>query len=74
MHLHKVDIETYMKELSTRVERGECFHCGVKMKAQIQVGRCIYIEPCGCRLGQGQLKQNGKPVKRVDYPVVRNET
>lgn len=23
-----------------------------------QIGRCIYADPCGCRLGQGKLKKN----------------
>ncbi len=33
-----------------------CGQCGAKVERKAQVGRCIYNEPCGCRLGQGRLK------------------
>lgn len=26
-----------------------------------QIGRCIYADPCGCRLGQGKLPKSYKP-------------
>ncbi len=39
-----------------REQAGFCGQCGAKVERKAQVGRCIYNEPCGCRLGQGRLK------------------
>ena len=38
-----------------REQAGFCGQCGAKVERKAQVGRCIYNEPCGCRLGQGRL-------------------
>ncbi len=33
-----------------------CPHCRTAIEARRQGGRCVYAEPCGCRLYQGKLK------------------
>ena len=47
-------------ELRTFIERAKkeqlCFWCGEPYDTQVQVGRCIYNEPCGHRHGQGRLR------------------
>lgn len=35
---------------------GICHVCGVKVENQIQVGRCVYADPCGHRLYQGKAR------------------
>lgn len=38
------------------LEKGEidtCPHCGARIVSMKQVGRCVYTQPCGCRLWQG---------------------
>ncbi|GAC1459826.1 MAG: hypothetical protein PVSMB8_15270 [Vulcanimicrobiaceae bacterium] len=45
-----------LSEMNARTERGECLHCGAKVTDVTQVGRCVYVEPCGHRLGQGDAK------------------
>ena len=47
-------------ELDERLKRGECGECGVKTASVRQVGRCVYAEPCGHRIGQGDAKQVAK--------------
>lgn len=42
---------------------GMCPHCGRKIEQKKQVGRCVYAEPCGCRLYQGKLSDEGKGKK-----------
>jgi len=32
-----------------------CFHCGRQVKRLRKVGRCVYAEPCGCRMWQGGI-------------------
>lgn len=45
--------ETIEKFLG-RLKDGDCPHCGVKVTKRIQVGPCVYAEPCGHRIGQGK--------------------
>lgn len=33
---------------------GFCGQCNRKVERKARVGRCIYNEPCGCRIGQGR--------------------
>jgi hypothetical protein len=62
-------LDAWIAEALARDARGACVRCGTPMVAQRQVGRCIYVEPCGCRLGQGRLTDGqGRPVARVTYP------
>jgi len=36
-----------------------CPHCGAAIEKKVQIGRCVYAEPCGDRLYQGKLKAKG---------------
>jgi hypothetical protein len=47
--------DAYIRQMNERAARNECWHCGKPIQKKVQVGRCIYAEPCGCRLGQGRL-------------------
>jgi hypothetical protein len=38
----------------------ECPHCGTWVTRLKQVGRCVYSEPCGCRLWQGRVPEAWK--------------
>jgi hypothetical protein len=35
----------------------ECCHCHRAVDRMKQVGRCVYAEPCGCRLWQGTIPE-----------------
>lgn len=37
-----------------------CPQCGEKVESARQVGRSVYVSPCGCRAGQGQLPERWK--------------
>jgi hypothetical protein len=50
------EIDKHLRLLNERAARNECWHCGRPIERKVQVGRCIYAEPCGCRLGQGRLR------------------
>lgn len=54
-------------EMTAKAARGECNTCGVKATAVRQVGRCVYAEPCGHRIGQGNASDVAKSMK---VPVV----
>lgn len=43
-------IENFME----RLKNGDCPHCGKKVEKRVQVGPCVYAEPCGHRIGQGK--------------------
>lgn len=49
-----------IEEIGARTKRGECSDCGTKVTAVRQAGKCVYAEPCGHRLGQGDAKQVAK--------------
>jgi hypothetical protein len=36
-----------------KLANGICPHCDTTIEHERQVGRCVYGEPCGCRLYQG---------------------
>jgi hypothetical protein len=38
--------------LTTMAENKVCPHCQVPIEKKRKVGRCVYLEPCGHRLGQ----------------------
>lgn len=66
----EAEITAWLAEAIARNARGACWHCGTPMTAQRQVGPCIYVEPCGCRLGQGRLTDGqGRRVARITYPL-----
>jgi hypothetical protein len=67
-------MRAYFAAYAARQDRGECGTCGMPMTAKVQVGRCIYVEPCGCRVGQGRLMQDGKPLARLEIAPTKNES
>jgi len=46
-------VQALMQRFRDRSARGECTDCGAKIAEVRQVGRCVYAEPCGHRVGQG---------------------
>jgi hypothetical protein len=40
---------------ASELAAGRCPHCGRDIVRKRQVGRCVYADPCGCRLYQGKL-------------------
>ena len=65
----EAEIRAWLAAAKARDARGECWHCGTPMTAKRQVGPCLYVEPCGCRLGQGRLTDGqGRRVARITYP------
>ena len=70
-------VKTFLTQMKDREAKGLCWQCGKALTAKRQVGRCIYAEPCGCRLGQGTLRDGaGKRVARLlaQAAVVMAET
>lgn len=47
-------ITAAIAEYFERLTAGLCPFCGVKIEKQVQVGRCVYAEPCNHRLYQGR--------------------
>lgn len=41
-------------------EIADCPHCGTRIDKMRQVGRCVYGDPCGCRLYQGKIPKGWK--------------
>lgn len=46
--------DAYLKFVSA-LANDICPHCQAAITRRVQVGRCVYAEPCGCRLYQGTL-------------------
>lgn len=66
-HTQDEAMKQWLAEANAREQRGECWHCGKPVTAKRQVGRCIYAVPCGCRVGQGRLRDaQGKSVAYLD--------
>ena len=52
------EISQFVTAFLTELAEGKtCPHCHHPIEGRKQVGRCIYLFPCGCRLGQGSLKE-----------------
>jgi hypothetical protein len=51
------EIAAMLNQFATDLENDICPRCGVRIEQKNQVGRCVYAEPCGCRLYQGKLKK-----------------
>lgn len=49
-----------LDEMRDNARKGLCNACGVKTTSVRQVGRCVYADPCGHRIGQGDAKQVAK--------------
>ena len=47
----------FLKELFAGVT---CPWCHMTIEEKEQIGRSVYVKPCGCRLYQGKLKGQGK--------------
>lgn len=54
----KREIAEAFKQYLRGLQNNVCPHCGMPITNKRQVGRCVYADPCGCRLYQGRL--NGK--------------
>src|ERR1700733_6641154 len=48
--------EQAIEQFLSRIRRHEC-DCGKSVDSYRQVGHCVYREPCGHRLGQGDAKK-----------------
>ena len=53
---HEAWIRDRLNEFRERGKRGECTDCGQKITAVRQVGSCVYADPCGHRIGQGDAR------------------
>jgi hypothetical protein len=53
-------LQARLEEMRGQAERGECSNCGVKVTKVRQAGSCVYAEPCGHRIGQGDARQVAK--------------
>lgn len=49
------EIAEALRQFFDNLNSGVCPHCGAPIANKRQVGRCVYAEPCGCRLYQGKL-------------------
>jgi len=47
-------VREHLGEFLSAMSSGECPHCHQPMKKK-QVGPCVYADPCGHRLYQGQI-------------------
>ena len=52
---HDAEIAAFVTKFATDLESDICPHCGQKIEHWKQIGRCVYAEPCGDRLYQGQV-------------------
>ena len=49
-------LDDAIRQFQDRLANHECPHCGRPLTRKVQVGRCVYGEPCGHRLYQGRLR------------------
>lgn len=54
------EVAEYIKAFMTNLKNDICPHCGTPITNKRQVGRCVYADPCGCRLYQGNLDEQAK--------------
>lgn len=50
------ETEARLHALFQKMKDGICTTCDQKVQRERQVGRCVYAEPCGHRIGQGRAK------------------
>lgn len=49
-------LETFTRFVALMHRETEfCMHCGEHILKLNKVGHCVYAEPCGCRLWQGNI-------------------
>ena len=53
---------TFFKRLIefTKRNQEDCPHCGQHVTDLEKVGRCVYANPCGCRIMQGHIPSEWK--------------
>lgn len=53
------DIKAHMQHFTAfqKRETDICPNCDKAVTALEQIGRCVYAEPCGCRLWQGTIPE-----------------
>lgn len=51
------EVEKFLENLKLFNDRvdDDCLVCGKKVTQLVKRGRCVYAQPCGCRLWQGQI-------------------
>jgi hypothetical protein len=49
-----------VSDFINKLKSDVCPHCDTPITRKRQVGRCVYAEPCGCRLYQGRLTAEEK--------------
>jgi hypothetical protein len=54
---HEKAVVAFIDSMTAFTDRKteDCIHCGKHVTKLRQVGRCVYAEPCGCRLWQGKV-------------------
>jgi hypothetical protein len=52
---HLIDLKA--AQFLTRLATGICTVCGGQVTKEVQVGRCVYAEPCGHRMRQGKARK-----------------
>jgi len=53
---HDAWVEEAIAKIRAAVEGNVCCECGETITKKVQVGRCVYAEPCNHRLYQGTIK------------------
>lgn len=54
------ELNARLEEMRENARQGLCNVCKTKTTSVRQVGRCVYADPCGHRIGQGDAKQVAK--------------
>lgn len=57
---HETKIAQWLTPFQTDLDNDICPHCKTPIQHWQQVGRCVYAEPCGCRLYQGRVPKGKK--------------
>ena len=53
--IQEQEIREALAQMASRRVMKQCLVCGTPYTTRRQVGRCIYVEPCGHRQGQGRI-------------------
>ena len=51
-------VKEAMDALKKSIDGDVCHVCNGHIKQKVQIGRCVYAEPCNHRLYQGTIKPN----------------
>lgn len=55
------EIEASIRSWVNKLANDICPHCDTPIQREVQVGRCVYAEPCNHRLYQGRAKRKAVP-------------